>query len=36
MVLSVLASTRRGCGSSWHVDETYLKVRDRWVCFYRR
>ena len=24
-------STRRGSGaSSWHVDETYLKVRGRW------
>ncbi len=27
--------TRRGCGSSWHVDETYLKVRGRWVYLYR-
>ena len=27
--------TRRGCGSSWHVDETYLKVRGRWCYLYR-
>ena len=26
---------RRGCGSSWYVDETYLKVRGRWVYLYR-
>ncbi len=23
--------TRRGPGASWHVDETYLKVRGRWT-----
>ncbi len=27
--------TRRGCGSSWYVDETYLKVRGRWCYLYR-
>ena len=27
--------TRRGPGASWHVDETYLKVRDRWTYLYR-
>ncbi len=26
---------RRGSGVSWHVDETYLKVRGRWCYFYR-
>ena len=26
---------RRGCGSSWYVEETYLKVRGRWVYLYR-
>jgi len=25
----------RGPGTSWHVDETYLKVRDRWNYLYR-
>ena len=27
--------TRRGPGASWHVDETYLKVRGRWCYLYR-
>ncbi len=27
--------TRRGSGVSWHVDETYLKVRGRWCYLYR-
>ena len=27
--------TRRGSGASWHVDETYLKVRGRWTYLYR-
>ena len=27
--------TRRGSGSRWHVDETYLKVRGRWCYLYR-
>ena len=27
--------TRRGSGTSWHVDETYLKVRGRWTYLYR-
>ena len=27
--------TRRGCGSSWYVDETYLKILGRWVYLYR-
>ncbi len=27
--------TRRGSGASWHVDETYLKVRGRWCYLYR-
>ncbi len=27
--------TRRGCGSSWYVDGTYLKVRGRWCYLYR-
>ena len=27
--------TRRGSGGSWHVDETYLKVRGRWCYLYR-
>ena len=27
--------TRRGAGISWHVDETYLKVRGRWCYLYR-
>ncbi len=26
---------RRGGGTSWHVDETYLKVRGRWTYLYR-
>ena len=26
--------TRRGSGTSWHVDETYLKVRGRWIYLY--
>ena len=26
---------RRGSGASWHVDETYLKVRGRWTYLYR-
>ena len=26
---------RRGCGTSWYVDETYLKVRGRWCYLYR-
>ena len=26
---------RRSCGTSWYVDETYQKVRGRWVYFYR-
>ena len=26
---------RRGPGVSWHVDETYLKVRGRWCYLYR-
>ena len=26
---------RRGPGASWHVDETYLKVRGRWAYLYR-
>ena len=26
---------RRGSGASWHVDETYLKVRGRWCYLYR-
>ena len=25
----------RVSGASWHVDETYLKVRSRWVYLYR-
>ena len=28
-------STRRGSGTSWYVDETYLKVRGRWTYLYR-
>ena len=28
-------STRRGAGTSWYVDETYLKVRGRWTYLYR-
>ena len=28
-------SSRRGSGVSWHVDETYLKVRGRWTYCYR-
>ena len=28
--------TRRSSGASWHVDETYLKVRGRWVYLYRQ
>ncbi len=28
-------TTRGGCGSSWLVDETYLKVRGRWCYLYR-
>ena len=28
-------STRRGLGTSWYVDETYLKVRGRWCYLYR-
>ena len=24
-------STRRGSGASWHIDETYLKVRGSWT-----
>ena len=28
-------TTRRGPGASWHVDETYLKVRGRWCYLYR-
>ena len=27
--------SRRGSGASWHVDETYLKVRGRWTYLYR-
>ena len=27
--------TRRGCGNSWYVDETYLKVRGSWCYLYR-
>ena len=27
--------TRRGPSISWHVDETYLKVRGRWTYLYR-
>ena len=27
--------TRRRSGSSWYVDETYLKVRGRWTYLYR-
>jgi putative transposase len=27
--------TQRGAGSSWYVDETYLKVRGRWCYLYR-
>jgi putative transposase len=27
--------TRRGPGASWYVDETYLKVRGKWVYLYR-
>jgi putative transposase len=27
--------TRRGAGTSWYVDETYLKVRGRWCYLYR-
>ncbi len=27
--------TRRDSGGSWHVDETYLKVRGRWTYLYR-
>ena len=27
--------TRRGSDTSWHVNETYLKVRCRWRYFYR-
>ena len=27
--------TRRGPGTSWYVDETYLKVRGRWCYLYR-
>ncbi len=26
--------SRRGSGASWHVDETYLKVRGRWYYYY--
>jgi transposase-like protein len=26
---------RRGASASWHVDETYLKVRGRWCYLYR-
>ena len=26
---------RRNSGTSWFVDETYLKVRGRWTCLYR-
>ena len=26
---------RRGFSARWHVDETYLKVRDRWTHLYR-
>jgi transposase-like protein len=28
-------STKNKVGRSWHVDETYLKVRGRWVYLYR-
>ncbi len=28
-------SMRRGSGTSWHVDEIYLKVRGRRTCLYR-
>ena len=28
-------SSRLGSGVSWHVDETYLKVRGRWCYLYR-
>ena len=28
-------STRLGSGTSWYVDETYLKVRGRWTYLYR-
>ncbi len=27
--------TQRGAGTSWYVDETYLKVRGRWTYLYR-
>jgi putative transposase len=27
--------TRRGVGTSWYVDEIYLKVRGRWCYLYR-
>ena len=26
---------RRGSETSWHIDETYLKVRGRWCCLYQ-
>lgn len=33
--MALLASARWACGSSWRVDETYIKVKGVWTCLYR-
>jgi len=34
-VRQVLEPFRNTCGQSWRVDETYLKIRRKWVYLYR-
>ncbi len=26
---------RKSCGTSWRMDETYIKIKGEWVCLYR-
>ena len=36
LIIDTLRKKRRGnCGSSWYVDETYVKVSGKWCYLYR-
>ncbi|SCZ06047.1 DDE domain-containing protein [Microvirga guangxiensis] len=34
-LLKRLNTRKRAVTGKWHVDETYIKVRGRWMCLYR-